>query len=94
MKDSNKMRKKRIKALDGINELGPINSWKLLSMSIIKQAVVDWRDASICMQKPETSTKEMSWQKRETEMFFRSDWFDVLSDMDGQSMLRRMKEWL
>ena len=82
----------RIKSIDGDGYLNPVERWRVLALNIVRQAVVDWREATLNLANPATASHEMLTQQREAETFFRSPWFEVISDMDGRTMLRKMKE--
>ena len=59
------------------------NPYELLATAIVKQAAKDWRSASRRLGK-DPSNKRARFTKAETEGFFRSGWFEVLSDLDGK----------
>lgn len=54
-----------------------------LAAAIILQAVKDYRMA---LKKGDYE------QKRECERFFRSQWFGILSDMDSESLIERLRK--
>jgi len=57
--------------------------YKLLSAAIIKQRLLDYREA---LQSNDIITK------LECEQFLRSQWFDFMSDMNGERLIKMMRE--
>lgn len=72
--------------------LGPEERWKMLGISIVAQAVFDWKEAVMKLSKPETASHEMVVQKRSAEMFLRSSKCEFYSGLDGKTLLRKLKE--
>ena len=66
-------------------------AWEELANAIIIQAVKDWRRAMRHLRKHPTS---MAAKKciRETETFFLSEYFTLLTNYNGHTLLRRLKE--
>lgn len=62
-----------------------------LANAIILRAVEDWRDADRRLRR-KPQNRESRALKEETEEFFLSDWFSVLSKLDGETLLRRLQE--
>ena len=66
------------------------NGWEALADYIIFRAVLDYQ---ICRQKvrryPDHKTAART--VREVERFFRSRWFSILTDADGNKLLERLK---
>ena len=62
-----------------------------LANAIILRAVEDWRDADRRLRR-KPQNREARALKEETEEFFLSDWFSVLSKLDGETLLRRLQE--
>ena len=62
-----------------------------LAGAIVMQAVKDWRRAVKTLKKKprKESAKQM---KEECERFFRSQWFEDLTDVDGSFILRKLKQ--
>lgn len=62
-----------------------------LAHGIILQAVKDYRTArNKLKQNPRYEpAKAMIW---ECERFFRSDWFTVLTDLDGEELIHRLSK--
>ena len=61
-----------------------MNPYKELANAIIIQAVKDYRDTS--------DDKSAQHDKRSIEKFFRSNWFSILSDLNGELLLKKLKE--
>lgn len=62
--------------------------WEELANAIILQAVKDYR---LALRAPEWSVKAQTTVK-ECESFFRSDWFKILTTVDGEYLIRRLRE--
>ena len=66
-------------------------NWEDLAQAIILQAVEDYR-------KSRRRVRHFPDQKgaqatiRETERFFRSRWFAQLTDIDGEMLIKRLRE--
>ena len=61
-----------------------MNAYENLANAIILQAVKDYRNA------------RHKGTKAEIEQFFRSEWFEILTDLDGKKLiedLRRESGW-
>lgn len=57
--------------------------YKLLAAAIIKQCLLDYREA---LQSHDIITT------LECERFLRSQWFDFMSDMNGENLIKMMRE--
>ena len=57
--------------------------YKLLAAAIIKQCLLDYREA---LQSHDIITT------LECEQFLRSQWFDFMSDMKGEKLIKMMRE--
>ena len=57
--------------------------YKLLSAAIIKKCLLDYREV---LQSNDIITK------LECEQFLRSQWFDFMSDMNGERLIKMMRE--
>ena len=69
--------------------------WEDLANAIILQAVEDYRKARKVLKKY-PDNKEANDMIRDTESFFRSDWYCMLTDIDGDKLketLRREPIW-
>ncbi len=62
-----------------------------LANAIVLQAVKDWRSAVRTLKK--RPRYDPAKQVRdECERFFRSDWFEALTEVDGRIILRKLKQ--
>ena len=57
--------------------------YKLLAAAIIKQCLLDYRET---LQSHDIITT------LECEQFLRSQWFDFMSDMNGEKLIKMMRE--
>lgn len=57
--------------------------YKLLAAAIIKQCLLDYREV---LQSHDIITT------LECEQFLRSQWFDFMSDMNGEKLIKMMRE--
>ena len=62
-----------------------------LAQAIILQAVKDYRAARKKV-KYHPRNKEAKLMIEDCERFFRSDWFSVLTSVDGEVLLEKLKE--
>lgn len=62
-----------------------------LAQAVILQAVKDYRTARKKL-KYHPKNKEAKLMIQDCESFFRSDWFAVLTSVDGQLLLNKLKE--
>ncbi|WP_294157773.1 hypothetical protein [uncultured Selenomonas sp.] len=68
-----------------------MSGYEALANAVILQAVRDWRDACrILKSYPENFSEEQ--KRKAVERFFRSDWFGILTDVDGRLLLRKLQE--
>lgn len=68
-----------------------IENYEKLANDIILQAVKDYRAAKKKLKKQPTN-KDAEIMIKDTERFFRSDWFTALTDVDGSVILRKLQE--
>lgn len=68
-----------------------IENYEKLANAIILQAVKDYRAAKKKLKKQPTN-KDAEITIKDTERFFRSDWFTALTDVDGALILRKLQE--
>lgn len=62
-----------------------------LANAIVLQAVKDWRGAVRKLKKrPRYAPAKQ--RKEECEEFFRSAWFEALTDVDGSYILRKLRQ--
>ena len=66
--------------------------WQDLSDAIVLCAVEDWRRSKFQLSLPSLKSKRAYDTSKECERFFKSSWFDMLTGLDGQTFLRRLKE--
>ena len=67
-----------------------MDGYELLAHAIILKAVDDWRSArKILIREPYNIFAKAEIDK--CERFFLSDWFIVLSNVDGKRMLEKLK---
>lgn len=62
-----------------------------LAHAIILQAVRDYRDVSKILKKYPKHELSLKMQE-EIEDFFLSDWFTVLTKLDGEALLEKLRE--
>jgi hypothetical protein len=68
-----------------------VNGYEALANAIIIQAAKDFRAAYKRMKRFPNDVRTQD-EVRELTKFFFSQWFEMLSDVDGPSLLRKMKE--
>ena len=61
------------------------------AQAVILQAVKDYRTARRKL-KHHPKNKEAKLMIEDCERFFRSDWFGVLTSVDGQMLLKKLQE--
>lgn len=66
--------------------------WRDLADAVVLLAVEDWRRLRMQMTLPSIETKTAARVARSCERFFVSQYFNVLTDLDGPLFLRRLKE--
>ena len=71
--------------------MSDITNYENLANAIILQAVRDYRTALKCL-KANPRNKATYADKDEVERFFRSDWFSVLTSVDGEMLIRSLQE--
>lgn len=84
--------RERMKSPDMSGYVGPINCWKALGIAIVKQAVSDYSKYSLICMHPKTASAEALKHKRSAESFLRSPKCEFYSGLDGQMLLRKLKE--
>ena len=73
--------------------MGLEENYENLANAIVKQAAKDWQSAMKRLRK-KPGNKAAQAQRDECEQFFRSDWFTVLTGVDGEFLMRKLKEEL
>lgn len=68
-----------------------IDPYERLANAIILQAVKDYRTARKKLKRY-PKNKDAKLMIEDCEKFFRSDWFGVLTSVDGQMLLRKLQE--
>ena len=63
-----------------------IDGYYRLANAIILQAVNEYREA---LRQNDTAAK---WKKISLRRFFRSDWFKLLTNIDGELLMERLTE--
>ncbi len=71
--------------------MGGITNYERLANAIIIQAVKDYRVALKGLKADKKNSAARSI-KRKVERFFRSEWFEMLTDADGEKLLRSLKQ--
>ena len=72
---------------------GSMSGHEILAMKIIMQAVVDYRAALSALARNEEDQVAKA-KLAEIKCFARSQWFAMLSDVDGEALIERVeKEW-
>lgn len=62
-----------------------------LANAVVKQAVRDWQDAYIdifC----DMSNNKAKWRKQDCELFFHSEWYKMLTKIDGNYIINMAKK--
>lgn len=70
--------------------MSDITNYENLANAIILQAVKDYRVALKCL-KVNPRNKTALADKEEIERFFRSEWFSVLTSVDGEMLIRSLQ---
>ena len=68
-----------------------MNNYEMLANAIVVQAAKDYRAARRKLLKDPYNLKALQTVK-EVEVFFRSDWFKVLTPVDGRTILKLLEE--
>lgn len=70
------------------------DGWQSLGMAVIKQAADDWRTAHRRLKFPLANEKTETGMIRECERFLRSKLPNIYCDVDGNYILKKLKEEL
>lgn len=65
-----------------------IDGYQLLANAIVLQAANEYREV-LRLPNPTTADK---WHKIRLQRFFRSDWYKLLTKVDGEMLMERLKE--
>ena len=84
--DTKERLKIRKQAVEGISP------WQKLANAIVEQAVKDYRMEQARVKANPQNADHAKAEVRKLERFFRSDWFEVLTDVDGRLILSRLKK--
>ena len=68
-----------------------MTEWEALANAIIEQAAKDFKAAQKRLKEDPYNVTALR-TVRETEMFFYSDWFKVLTHLNGPAILEMLKE--
>lgn len=71
--------------------MSDITNYENLANAIILQAVKDYRMALKSL-KANPRNRDALADRNEIERFFRSQWFTVLTSVDGEMLIRSLKE--
>lgn len=66
-----------------------MNPYRELAQAIIVQAVKDYRKA-LCDLKKNSKYEPARMVKAECEQFFRSKWFSLLTELDGEALMNAL----
>lgn len=69
------------------------NGYEHLAAAIIEQAIVDWLSYKKQLHKiydNSSDAKALRKKIREIELFFKSEWFTVLSEVSGEELLNQL----
>ena len=77
-------------------ELGGNNPYQALAHAIVYRTVEDYRRALTEADAPLSESRRHEAQRMiwECETFFRSEWFEMLCGLDGETIIKRLKEEL
>ena len=67
------------------------DSWENLANAIILQAVKDYREARKKLKK-RPKNEDAKLMVADCEAFFRSEWFKALTNVDGEMLLKKLRE--
>ena len=65
--------------------------WENLANAIIVQAVKDYREARKKLKK-RPKNEDAKLMVSDCEAFFRSEWFKALTNVDGEMLLKKLRE--
>jgi len=68
-----------------------MDGYEVLANEIITQAANDYRRA-LEKHKKHPRSRAFSTEAEELERFFRSDWYKTLTDVDGELIIRGLRE--
>ena len=68
-----------------------IDGYSLLANAIVSQAAKDYKDNLLLLHKNPNDKKAQA-ERRKLEKFFRSSWFDILTQLDGEVLLQKLQQ--
>ena len=68
-----------------------MDAYEKLASEIVLSAVKDYRDARRKLKK-KPKNEDAKLMIRDCERFFCSQWFEMLTSLDGEAILERLKE--
>ena len=68
-----------------------IDGYTLLANAIVAQAAKDYKDTLVLLHKNHNDKKAQA-ERRKLEKFFRSSWFDILTQLDGEVLLQKLQQ--
>ena len=68
-----------------------IDGYSLLANSIVSQAAKDYKYNLLLLHKNPNDKKAQA-ERRKLEKFFRSYWFDILTQLDGEVLLQKLQQ--
>lgn len=71
--------------------MSDIKNYEDLANAIILQAVRDYRAALKCLKLNPRDRSALA-DKDEVERFFRSDWYSALTSVDGETLIRSLRQ--
>ena len=77
--------------MNWMKELDKRKAYEKLANAIIEQAVRDFREAKLRLQK-KARDAEAEKTYREVKRFFRSAWFSRLTPLDSELLLEKLEE--
>ena len=73
-------------------EAAALLPWQKLANAIVEQAVKDYRIAQARVKANPQNADHAKAEVGQLEHFFRSQWFEVLTDVDGRVILSRLRK--
>lgn len=70
---------------------GHLNSYELLAIAIVREASRDYMKALKALKR-NPGNRAAQFEKEAEERFFRSAWYMVLTDVDPEYLIRKLKE--
>ena len=73
-------------------EAAALSPWQKLANAIVEQAVKDFRIAQARVKANPQNADHAKAEASQLEHFFRSQWFEVLTNVDGNLVLSRLRK--